>query len=117
MYKLIILISPQQDSAIFHEQWPRFLRLAEQMPGVVREVTVNPHAHLYGRYRLEMAHELYFDTLKDLETAMLSPVGQAAGSVLQEITGRNVSLIIAEHLEDDLAHIQSLKDIPQDTDE
>ncbi len=116
MYKLIILIPPQQDSAIFHEQWPRFLHLAERMPGMAREATVKPHAHLYGRYRLEMAHELYFDTLKDLEAAMLSPVGQAAGSVLQEITGRNVSLIIAEHLEDDLAHIQSFKD-PQDTHE
>ncbi|GAB4523181.1 MAG: hypothetical protein Fur0018_05810 [Anaerolineales bacterium] len=112
MYKLVIIIPPQQDAAALHEQWPHFLHVAESMPGLVREVTVRPHAHIYGAYWVEMIHELYFDTLKTLEAALLSPAGQAAGGLLQEICHHRVTLFIAEHYENELVHIQAAQNAP-----
>ncbi len=112
MYKLIILIPPPFDNGAFYEQWPQFLHAAEQMPGLVRESSVHPHAHVFGPYRLEILHELYFESLTDLEAALLSPEGQAAGDLLQRITNRRVTLLIAEHKEDSLERIRSFRSPP-----
>ncbi len=109
MYKLVILIPPPFDSGAFYEQWPHFLHAAERMPGLRRESSVHPHAHLFGPYLLEMIHELYFDGLSALEAALLSPEGQVAGEILQRITNRRATLLIAEHREDSLERIRSLR--------
>ncbi len=114
MYKLIILVSPPFDSAAFYEQWPQFLHAAERMPGLLRESSVHPHAHLFGPYRLEMIHELYFEDLPALEAALLSPEGQTAGEILQRITNRRVTLLIAEHREDSLERIRALRGSPSE---
>ena len=109
MYKLIILIPPPFDSEAFYKQWPQFLHAAERMPGLRRESSVHPHIHLFGPYRLERIHELYFDDLDALDAALLSPEGQTAGEILLRITGRKATLIIAEHREDSLERIRALR--------
>jgi uncharacterized protein (TIGR02118 family) len=107
MYKLIILIEPPYDQEAFDESWPRFLREVEKMPGLVREATVRMVDTIYGESQFHLIHELFFQTREELQTAMASPKGQTSGRVLQQITGGKMSLIIAEHREDNIENIQN----------
>lgn len=106
MYKLVILIEPQDHTAEFDARWSEFLAAAEGMPGLRREVTSRVDKVLYGKLAPHLIHELHFDSLKAAGEAMASPAGKRAGEVLQQITGGKVSLLFADHLQDDLAHIQ-----------
>jgi uncharacterized protein (TIGR02118 family) len=106
MYKLVILVEPQEDAARFDSRWPLFLAEAERMPGLRREVTSRVDRVLHGNFHAHLMHELYFDSLKDAAEAMGSPQGERAGQVLQEISGGKVSLLFADHLQDELAHIR-----------
>jgi uncharacterized protein (TIGR02118 family) len=106
MYKLVILIEPQDHTAEFDSRWPEFLGLAERMPGLRREVTSRVDRVVVGELGAHMLHELYFDSLKAAGDAMGSPEGQAAGELLQAITGGKVTLLLADHTQDDLAHIR-----------
>lgn len=106
MYKLIILIEPQDHTAEFDGRWPEFLRAAETMPGLRREVTSRVDRVLFGQIQAHMLHELHFDSLTAATEAMASAEGQFAGQLLQEISGGKVSLMLADHTQDDLAHFQ-----------
>lgn len=106
MYKLVILIEPQEDAAAFDSRWPSFLVEAEKMPGLRREVTSHVDRVLHGSYAVHMVHELFFDSLAAVAEAMGSPEGERAGQVLQEITGGKVTLLFADHKQDDLAHFR-----------
>lgn len=114
MYKLIILVEPQDNPAAFDSRWPRFLAEAERMPGLRREVTSRVDRVLHGSYHIHLIHELYFDSLSAAADAMGSPQGERAGQVLQEISGGKVSLLFADHLQDDLAHIRHYQPAGQD---
>ncbi len=106
MYKLVILIEDLPDPENFEDMWPKFLHASESMPGLIKEATCRVDSSLYGNYQPAMVHELYFDSINDIRDAMSSPQGQAAGGLLQQITGGRMSLIIADHKEDDLENIR-----------
>ncbi len=106
MYKLVILIEQPQDEAAFEARWPDFLKPAERMPGLLREVTSRVHSTVFGAHPASMIHELYFASLDSLKAALSSPEGILAGQILQRITRGNVTLLFAEHLEDELANIR-----------
>jgi len=106
MHKLVILIEPPADPFAFDEGWPAFLHLAEDMPGLVRESTARVSGALYGSFNVSMIHELFFETSEDLQRAMTSSQGQAAGSVLQQITGGRMTLLVAEHREDSIENLR-----------
>jgi uncharacterized protein (TIGR02118 family) len=106
MYKLIILIQAQPDLARFEARWPEFLAAAERMPGLRREVTSHVDRVLHGDFAAHMLHELFFDTLKAAAEAMGTPEGAQAGQVLQEITGGQVTLLLADHNQDEMANIR-----------
>jgi uncharacterized protein (TIGR02118 family) len=106
MHKLVILIENAAELASFDEQWPRFLHLAENMPGLQREVTSRVESQLYGSYKCLLIHELHFETLAAIQEAMSSAVGQAAGELLQQMTGGRLTLLLADHKEDGLDHIR-----------
>lgn len=105
MYKLMILINALSDPLAFEQGWPDFLTLAERMPGLRRETTSWPGKVLYGSLKVHMIHELYFDSQAALQQAMESPVGRAAGQLLQQLTGGEMILLFAHHLEDELENI------------
>lgn len=109
MYKLVILVELQDDSARFDSRWPLFLAEVERMPGLVREVTSRVDRVLSGNFPVHIIHELYFDSLKAAAEAMGSPQGVRAGQVLQEISRGKVTLLLADHLQDELDHIQRHK--------
>lgn len=106
MYKLMILIEPLPEEALLDEFWPQFLHHAERMPGLVREATVRVHSLMFGPYQVERVHELFFENLRDLEQALASPEGQQAGQLLQKMTHGKLTLLIAEHKEDDIENIR-----------
>ena len=111
MYKLVILIEPQDHNPEFDQRWPQFLAAAERLPGLRREVTSRVDRVLSGSMSAQLMHELHFDSLKAAGTAMASPEGQAAGALLQEISGGKVTLMLADHSQDDLAHIRKHADV------
>lgn len=106
MHKLVILVEPLADDAAFDEIWPQFLHIAEKMPGLQRETTSRIDGVLYGRYQCTMMHELYFDSLEVLQEAMKSPQGRTAGELLQKMTAGRLTLLLADHKEDDLENIR-----------
>jgi uncharacterized protein (TIGR02118 family) len=114
MYKLIILIEAQENTTAFNRRWPEFLALAELMPGLIREVTSRVDRVLHGERAVEMLHELYFDSLKAATEAMHSPEGERAGQLLQEITAGKVTLILADHSQDELSNIRRHQAIDPD---
>jgi uncharacterized protein (TIGR02118 family) len=103
---LIILVERVVDEAIFDETWPQFLHLAERMPGLRREVSCRVEHLLYGARPVFLVHELYFDSLADIQEAMSSPEGRAAGELLQRMSGGQLTLLIADHKEDELENIR-----------
>jgi len=114
MYKVVILIE-QQDGLHLETQWPAFLRLAEAMPGLQREATSRVDRLLYGDCRCGQMHELFFNTLADVENALASPQGQATGRLLQQITGGRITLFIADHKEDEMENIRKFTQPNQKT--
>jgi uncharacterized protein (TIGR02118 family) len=110
MYKLVILIEPIQDQITFQEQWPQFLRLAEAMPGLRRETTSWVNGVIYGQHPVGMIHELFFDSRESLQQAMESPTGQEAGRTLQRLTQGSMTLLFAQHQEDELENIRAYRE-------
>lgn len=109
MSKLVILIESQLDWLNFERRWPDFLKIAEQMPGLLRETSSPVHHKIHGNFSVGFIHELYFESMSALRTAMSSPQGRQAGEILQDITDGKVTLLFADHLEDELANIEAHK--------
>jgi len=109
MHKLVILIEPPDDWAVFDEAWPEFLHNAELMPGLRREATSRVDSFLYGERAIALMHELFFDTFEEAQRAMLSVPGRQTGKILQEISRGRMTLFFADHKEDDLENLRKFK--------
>ena len=109
MHKLVILIETLDDWQRFDAEWPGFLRLAESMPGLQREAISRVERFLYGKCQAAQVHELFFNSLAEAEIALASPQGEAAGSLLQQITGGRMTLFFADHKEDELENIRRFR--------
>ncbi len=117
MYKLMILIEPQDDWTSIDEAWPQFLHHAENMPGLLREVTCRVDDVLYGDSSYALIHELHFENQDAARKAMASPEGRMAGKILQALTNGRMTLLLADHKEDELENIRKFKSpIKKDTD-
>lgn len=110
MHKLVILVDLPPEAAAFEEAWPQFLHHSERMPGLLREATSHVEYVLYGEYQPALMHELFFDSIEAVHQAMSSPEGRAAGEVLQRMSGGRLTLLIADHMEDDLENIRKHQD-------
>ena len=106
MYKLVILVESQENWDHFEERWPEFLHLVESLPGLRREATSRVDVFLYGARSYAQMHELFFETRAEAEKALSSTDGQAAGVLLQQMSGGKMTLFFADHREDDLDNIQ-----------
>lgn len=106
MYKLMILFPPSMQNPALHASWPKFLHNAERMPGLIREASVRVSSELFGNQPFGAVHELYFEDEAALQTAMASPEGLATGQILQQISQGQMTLLIAEHREDDIENLR-----------
>ncbi len=116
MYKLVILVEQLQDETQFNEMWPEFLHVSERMPGLIMEATCRVESTLYGSYQPALLHELFFESVDDIKKAMISPEGRTAGELLQRMTGGRMSLIIADHKEDNIENIRRFQGLDNDAD-
>jgi hypothetical protein len=105
MHKLVILIDSTADPA-FDQAWPKFLHHAERIPGLKREATSRVSQVLFGNLACDMIHELYFDSFADMQQGLSSPDGQEAGRLLQGMTAGRMSLLFADHHEDNIENIR-----------
>ena len=115
MVKLVILIEPLDDWDRFEEAWPLFLHYAEEMPGLQREAASQVEAMLYGNSSYIQMHELFFESSEAAQEAMTSSAGQAAGRLLQQITGGKLVLFFADYKEDDIANLRSFQQASGDS--
>jgi uncharacterized protein (TIGR02118 family) len=109
MVKLVILIEPLDDWQKFEAGWPQFLHQAEQMPGLLREAASQVDAMLYGNSSYSMMHELFFASREEAQQAMSAPPGQAAGRILQQITGGKLVLFFADYKEDSIENLRKFR--------
>lgn len=106
MVKLVILIESLDDWERFFSTWPEFLHLAEAMPGLLREASSRIEQIIYGDLKAVWMHELYFDSQQAAQRAIASMPGQAAGRLLQQMTGGRMALFFADTKEDNLENIR-----------
>ena len=116
MHKLVILIEEMANQEQFDQMWPEFLHLSESMPGLIKEATCRVDSTIYGGYQPYLIHELYFESMDAIQQAMSSTQGQAAGAYLQRMTGGKMSLVIADHKEDDLENIRRYQEASRNDD-
>jgi len=104
MHKLVVVLRSGEAGAALEQGWgERFVPRAERMPGLRKVVVSRPVGAPGGEVQVVLLHELFFDDLESLRSAMVSPEGQAAGRALMDLAPGQVELFFAEHLEMDLA--------------
>lgn len=104
MVKLIALFKPPADRAAFDTRWSgEFVPLAERMPGIRRITVSHVQASPAGPAPYALIHEFFFDTFDDLQSALASPEGQAAGRNLMAFAADTAQLLFAEHQEEERA--------------
>jgi uncharacterized protein (TIGR02118 family) len=102
LHKLILVFKPPPDATTFERRWSEeFVPVAEGMPGLRRVSVARAYGGPSGPPEIYLVHEFYFDGEEALRRAMTSPEGQQAGRALMGFAARRVSLIFAEHLEED----------------
>jgi uncharacterized protein (TIGR02118 family) len=109
MYKLVIIIERQMDLRAFEIIWPQFLERVESLPGLLRETTAQVDEILTGSYTPEFIHELYFESKEAALAAMSSPKGKEAGQFLQKLTQGAVTLLLAEHMQEDIQNLKNYR--------
>jgi uncharacterized protein (TIGR02118 family) len=100
MHKLVVMIRGTADAEQLERRWSEeFVPLAERMPGLRRVAVGRAAGAPSGTAKVLLLHEFFFDDLLALQSAMISPEGQAAGQALMRFAGERAELFFAEHLE------------------
>lgn len=101
MHKLVILFNQPLDWFAFEQGWQKFLAMVEKMPGLRKEAVSEVESLVYGAgdRRFLKIQELYFDSREELDTALQSEAGQAAGLWLHQFTKGRFVLFTAGHKE------------------
>jgi uncharacterized protein (TIGR02118 family) len=98
MVKLVVAYGSPEDSAAFDEHYASaHVPLVEKIPNLRRfeagKILATPDGSPPPFYFLA---ELWFDTIEDLQAAMGSPEGQAAGDDVPTFATGGATLMIAE---------------------
>jgi uncharacterized protein (TIGR02118 family) len=101
MYKLMVIFHLSHDILELEKQWSEnFVAHAEKMPGLRRVSVSRVRGSLMEQTRIHLVHELFFDDETALRQALASSEGQTAGRALMEFAADNLTLLMAEHLEE-----------------
>jgi len=98
--KLTLLFRQPSDISAFEEYYNKNLALLEKMSGIKRRQACFVLGSPAGKSPYYRILEFYFADRGELDTALLSPEGQAAGRNLMASIGRDVELIFSEVYED-----------------
>ena len=100
MTKLVALFTHPTDPAAFDLGFSRWLPLSEAMPGLRRVAVSHVQGSPDGAAPYSLIHEMFFDDLPAAHAAMSTPEGEAAARQLWAFAADNVTLILADHLEE-----------------
>ena len=101
MHKLMVIFHQSGDMTELERQWSEtFVAQAEQMPGLRRVAVSRIGGRLIEQTQIHLIHEFFFEDESALRQALASPEGQAAGEALMRFAARDVTLVMAEHLEE-----------------
>ena len=97
MVKLVLLFKNASNTGNFAMRYARNLTLLRKMPSIKQIIKHDVLGSPTGEAPYHRILEVHFDTFDDLDTALTSPEGVAAGKDLMEFTGAQVEvLFVAE---------------------
>lgn len=99
MVKLTILYRQPADEAAFETRYNQNLYLMEQMPGIQRRQACLVLGSPQGKSPFSRILELYFASYDELDRALVSPQGRAAGADLMQFA-RDAELVFSEVFEE-----------------
>ena len=114
MYQLVLLIPTSVNLEKFDETWPSFLKVAEQMPGLIKESVSRVDQLIYGSEFISRIYTFTFPDQESLEKALVSNPGERAGQLIHDLTDGKVILLTARYQEDFQNHIQSFTPLEND---
>lgn len=101
MFKLMIIFKqPAGQIRDFEIRYNELLGLVERMPGIKRRAVTNVLGSPAGSSPYYRILEAYFDDQSQLETAMLSPIGQEAGGHMSNFPPGSFELVLADVYEE-----------------
>jgi hypothetical protein len=107
MHQLILLIPTSINLDQFDQGWPRFLKAAEKMPGLIKESLTQINHHLYGDQSFHRIYCFSFPDQETLEKSLVSEPGEIAGKIIHDLTDGKIILLIGEYREDTIDNIKS----------
>jgi len=101
MHKLMVIFHQTSDMTELERQWSEtFVAQAERMPGLRRVAVSRVGGRLIEQTQIHLIHEFFFEDEPALRHALASPEGQAAGEALMRFAANDVTLLMAEYLEE-----------------
>ncbi|MBX3080390.1 MAG: EthD family reductase [Anaerolineae bacterium] len=100
MVKLTILYRTPANAGAFEDWYVGNLALMERLPGIRRRQANVVLGSPGGKSPYLRILELYFDAFADLDRAMVSPEGRAAGADLVKFMGKDADMIFSEVYEE-----------------
>jgi hypothetical protein len=107
MYQMVIILPSTLNLKTFDEGWPEFLKLAEQMPGLIRESVTRFDQVLFGSSDVQRLYTFSFSDRQSLEQALTTEVGEKAGNLLHTISNGSLTILAGDYQTDTLDRINS----------
>jgi len=101
MIKFMILFGQPEDADSFENIYQDFLALVERMPNILRRQVAHVTGSPQGSPETYRILEIYFESTDKQTEALMSAVGQEAGSELARLPGGSAQLLFAEVYEED----------------
>lgn len=100
MVKFMILFQRAAATPAFEEHYNTFLAQVEGMPGIIRRQVIHVLGSPRGEAPVTRILEVYFDDMPQMQAALRSAEGQAAGQMLNSFPADSVDLYFAEVFEE-----------------
>ena len=100
MIKFMIVFDQPEDAEKFEDFYQDFLALIERMPNILRRQVVHITGSPQGTPQFYRILEIYFETEQMKQDALLTPVGQEAGTELSRLPSGTYQLLFADVYEE-----------------
>ena len=101
MIKFMVLFHQPEDAESFENVYQDFLALVERMPHIQRRQVVHVTGSPLGAPDIYRILEIYFESQDQQQEALLSDVGQEAGTELSRLPSGSFELLYADVYEEE----------------
>ena len=101
MIKFMVLFHQPEDAESFENVYQDFLALVERMPHIQRRQVVHVTGSPRGTPEFYRILEIYFESQDQQQEALLSDVGQEAGTELSRLPSGTFELLYADVYEEE----------------